>query len=355
MSKPTGPGNPPVASRFPKGRSGNPKGRPRAEKKTSPGSAFDIVIDRTLTVTQGGTPREVTVDEALQHRTYQDAIAGSRLARREVLKMIAKREQYLAAQHGKKRAFRRSRTRIEPHDPENADAALLILGIATRDPRTEATALDGLHLLLEPWAVQAALRRRRGGQRLSEKEVSDIERCTRDAGVVALAAGHPRMTDGPDGEDAVGYRRPPESSRFRKGQSGNPRGRPRGRHRAPPYEAVLGQMVTIREDGVERRVTAAEAFLLQITKKGLEGDGAAARAAMAAIEEARASRLAREPQEKLTITTGHRPTGQRQQRARAAAHGSEARPLPRHRENGARALARRSRPRPARRSAADAR
>ena len=39
----------------------------------------------------------MTVEEALQHRTYQDAIAGSRSARREVLKMIAKREQYLAA------------------------------------------------------------------------------------------------------------------------------------------------------------------------------------------------------------------------------------------------------------------
>ena len=46
-------------------------------------------------------------------------------------------------------------------------------------------------------------------------------------------------------------------------------------------------MVTIREDGVERRVTAAEAFLLHVTKRGLEGDGAAARAAMAAIEVAR--------------------------------------------------------------------
>ena len=62
-----------------------------------------------------------------------------------------------------------------------------------------------------------------------------------------------------------------------------------------PYEAVLGQMVTIREDGIERRVTAAEAFLLHMTKKGLEGDSAAARATMAAIEDARASRLVREP------------------------------------------------------------
>ena len=181
MSRPTGPGNPPVASRFPKGRSGNPKGRPKAEKKTSTGSAFDIVIDRTLTVTQSGTSREVPMEEALQHRTYQDAIAGSRPARREVLKMIARRERYLAGKHGEKRAFRKVEDRIEPHDPENAEAALLLLGIATRDPRTEAPALDGQRLRLEPWAVQAALRRRRGGQRLSEKEVFDVDRCTRDA------------------------------------------------------------------------------------------------------------------------------------------------------------------------------
>ena len=37
-------------------------------------------------------------------------------------------------------------------------------------------------------------------------------------------------------------------------------------------------MVTIREGGVERRVPADEAFLLQLTKRGLEGDSAAARA-----------------------------------------------------------------------------
>ena len=69
-----------------------------------------------------------------------------------------------------------------------------------------------------------------------------------------------------DQEDSGGYGRPPRMTRFAKGQSGY-----RGRHREAPYEAVLGQMVTIREGGVERDVKADEAFLLQHTKRALEG------------------------------------------------------------------------------------
>ena len=90
-----------------------------------------------------------------------------------------------------------------------------------------------------------------------------------------------------DDEDGGGYRKPPRTTRFSKGQSGYPAGRPRGRHREAPYEAVLGQMVKIREDGVERHVKADEAFVLQHTKRALEGDGAATRTTLAVIEYAK--------------------------------------------------------------------
>src|SRR5438876_436591 len=98
------------------------------------------------------------------------------------------------------------------------------------------------------------------------------------------------MMERNDEAPKAGRGRPPTSTRFVKGRSGNPGGRPRRGERPLPYETILGQIVTIREDGRDRRMNAAEAFLLHMTKQGLDGDGSAALAAMEAIERARAER-----------------------------------------------------------------
>lgn len=188
MDEATGHKRPPKSGRFRKGQSGNPRGRPRkAPSQSMPTSAFDVIVDRTLTITRNGVEREVSVEEALQHKTYQAALAGDRSARREVLRMIAKREAALAA---RRPVARPTIEFLDPeHDPRSADGAMLILGIACKDPRDHGPADRYSRLVLEPWAVQAALARRRGGAKLEAPEIDEIRRCTKDAASVRWPRG----------------------------------------------------------------------------------------------------------------------------------------------------------------------
>ena len=165
---------------FSKGKSGNPKGRPAARLlAASPKAALDIVMNKTLKVLRNGVERVITAEEGLHHRTYQDAVAGKRLAQREVLRWIAKREAW-RANHRAKEKPKMVLRHMSP-DPDNADNALVLLGIAAIDPDHRRPNEDRLQLLLEPWAVQAALIRRRSATALSSHDLQEIKRCTRDA------------------------------------------------------------------------------------------------------------------------------------------------------------------------------
>jgi hypothetical protein len=185
MSQTTGRPDPPKRSRFKKGQSGNPAGRPRKIKSApASGSPFDIVFDRTLTIRTGGEAREVDVEEALRHKTLQDALAGNRPARRKILSMIARREAERAKRGGRTKApGGKIPWKIENASPFEPNEATLILGIVRKDPAWEdpqsyMKPVDGDRFLLEPWAVQMALGRRRGGAALERDQIADINRCT---------------------------------------------------------------------------------------------------------------------------------------------------------------------------------
>jgi hypothetical protein len=71
----------------------------------------------------------------------------------------------------------------------------------------------------------------------------------------------------------VGYRKPPRHSRFRRGQSGNPRGRPKGSQSAARLaRRILNEKIVIRENGKRRWITRREAMLKQLANKGVMGD-----------------------------------------------------------------------------------
>ena len=163
------------ASRFEKGKSGNPKGRPCRTLKSDP-SAFDIILERQVGITLEGQQSRANLEEALLLKTYHDAVAGNPAAQREVLNMITTREDAVAA-----RSKHRPQTKLmfDTTDPINANEALVLLDIATADP-------DATHdpqpsrLILQAWAVQPALKRRNLGP-LNKQNRDEIFRCTKDS------------------------------------------------------------------------------------------------------------------------------------------------------------------------------
>ena len=71
----------------------------------------------------------------------------------------------------------------------------------------------------------------------------------------------------------VGYRRPPKSGQFKPGQSGNPSGRKKAPNSVKnDLMAELSEMISIHENGRERRVTKQRALLKTLTAVAIKGD-----------------------------------------------------------------------------------
>ncbi|MGA7755571.1 MAG: DUF5681 domain-containing protein [Candidatus Sulfotelmatobacter sp.] len=71
----------------------------------------------------------------------------------------------------------------------------------------------------------------------------------------------------------VGYGKPPEATRFKKGTSGNPKGRPKGSlNVATVFMKALREKVVINEQGQRKTVTKLEAAVKQVANKAASGD-----------------------------------------------------------------------------------
>lgn len=79
--------------------------------------------------------------------------------------------------------------------------------------------------------------------------------------------------DDEDRDYEVGYGRPPRSGQFKKGQSGNPNGRPKGaRGVKASLKRELQSKVTIKEGGRMVKVSKAEAISKRLMASALSGD-----------------------------------------------------------------------------------
>jgi hypothetical protein len=71
----------------------------------------------------------------------------------------------------------------------------------------------------------------------------------------------------------VGYGRPPQHTRFKRGQSGNPKGRPRESKNLPTLlTEALNQRVIVAENDGRRRITKREAIITQLVNRSAKAD-----------------------------------------------------------------------------------
>jgi len=74
----------------------------------------------------------------------------------------------------------------------------------------------------------------------------------------------------------TGYKRPPRSTQFQKGHSGNPKGRPKGSGNfKTDFLQVMGQTVFITENGQRRAVSGRKAVAIKLLHDALHGDAKA--------------------------------------------------------------------------------
>ena len=81
------------------------------------------------------------------------------------------------------------------------------------------------------------------------------------------------QANGSGRECDVGYRKPPKHKQFKPGQSGNPRGRPKGsKNESTILHELLHRKITIQDGGRSRQVTILEAMLTRFAQDSLKGN-----------------------------------------------------------------------------------
>jgi hypothetical protein len=71
----------------------------------------------------------------------------------------------------------------------------------------------------------------------------------------------------------VGYGKPPRDTRFKEGQSGNPRGRPPGaKNLKTLLSEALNEPVVVAENGGHRKITKRQAIITQLVNRSATAD-----------------------------------------------------------------------------------
>lgn len=78
----------------------------------------------------------------------------------------------------------------------------------------------------------------------------------------------------PKADYEVGYGKPPVAHQFKKGESGNKKGRPKGlRNFSTDFKAMLRSKVPMETPTGRKNISTQQATILRLREKALKGDG----------------------------------------------------------------------------------
>ena len=217
--------------------------------------------------------RQISAFESMLRREYNEALTGKTSSVRLMLNILREIERARALRDCRGPRLARLPEQVPPC---KFDVALRVLGIAVGlepPPRYEYDErgwreLDIVrhendpYLKLLPWAFELSLQRK--GIR-DEADITELARWVRAEGEEI----HTPVEIIPDPRP-----RDPKETRFQKGKSGNPKGRPR---KPPPLEELplegfLNERSDVRINGEVESLTRLEALLFQLQLLALKGD-----------------------------------------------------------------------------------